>query len=87
MGDASRVHAEERGLELTMLTPLEEEAVALSGKLAGMVREIIGDGPCADGDWAEMAAAIHVIQRAILSNSTARQYPGVYRGLGETLRK
>lgn len=42
-------------MEKSELTPKEREAMDLTAKLAGVMREIIGDGPCAAGDWNEVA--------------------------------
>lgn len=67
------------------LTTEEHEAMVLSGKLAGAVRKIIGEGPTSEHDWAEAAAAIHVIQRMILAQSAAREYPDLYRLLGKMI--
>lgn len=68
-----------------MLTELEHEALALSGQLAGKVHRIIGEGPQAENDWAEMAHHIHVLQRTILSQAAGREYPELYRLLGQSL--
>lgn len=37
---------------------------------------------CVENDWAEVAAAFHVIQRYIMSNAAARAYPELCRPLG-----
>jgi hypothetical protein len=49
-------------MEKSELTPKEREAMDLTAKLAGVMREIIGNGPCAAGDWNEVAHSIHDIQ-------------------------
>lgn len=64
------------------MTDLEHEAMDLSGKLANTCRKIIGDGPQAEHDWAEMAIRIHSVQHMILAQSAAREYPSKYRPLG-----
>jgi hypothetical protein len=40
----------------------------------------------ADNDWAELAAAFHVIQRYIMSNAAARAHPELCRPLGGLVR-
>lgn len=66
-----------------LLTPEERRCLDVSGELAGRLRAIIGDGPTAHGDWAEAAAAIHVLQRMVMGNAAARAYPTEYRLLGQ----
>lgn len=68
---------------MASLTQAEHEAISLSARLWSLiVNEIVSDGAGKAGDLEEIAAAIHVIQRAILANSAAREYPGLYRLLG-----
>ena len=67
------------------LTADEHRALALSADLAKAVRRIIGDGPAAAGDWAEAAAAVHVVQRMIAGQAAARAYPARYRLLGQVI--
>jgi hypothetical protein len=45
----------------------------------------VGDGPTRAADLAELTAAIHVIQRAVMAQAAARAYPGQYRPLGEAI--
>lgn len=68
--------------EVEMLTELEHEAMDLTAQLSRTMRAIIGDGLAAEGDVAEMVAAVHVLQRMILSQAAARAYPDRYRPLG-----
>lgn len=68
-----------------LLTEDEREALRLSGDLANRCARIIGDGPSAAADWAEMAAHLHVIQRTIMSQAAARAYPDQMRLLGGTI--
>lgn len=70
-----------------LLTEDERTALRLSGELANACHRIIGDGPTAEHDWAEMASHIHVIQHAVMAQAAARAYPDEYRLLGGTLRK
>ena len=74
------------GSSMSELTETEHLAMATSAELAELVHQVIGDGPNAAQDWAEMAHYIHVIQRTVLSQAAGRAYPDLYRLLGETLR-
>ena len=65
-----------------LLTDDEHEAMALSGRLANVIRKVIGSGPQAEHDWAEAAQRIHAIQHTILAQAAARAYPDLYRPLG-----
>lgn len=69
----------------TLLTDEEHKAMELSGQLAGMMRRMIGDGPCANGDWAEVAHDIHHLQERIMAQAAARAFPEKYRIAGGTL--
>lgn len=68
-----------------LLTADEHEAMALSGKLAGVIRRIIGNGQQAENDWSEAAQRIHAIQHMVLAQAAARAYPDLYRPLGGTI--
>jgi histidine triad (HIT) family protein len=68
-----------------LLTPLEWDALRLSGQLGGMLREIVGGGPNAKHDWAEAANRVHEVQHTILRQAAARAYPDDVRLLGRTL--
>lgn len=68
-----------------LLTDLERRALALTGELAGMFGAIVGPESSRHGDMAEIVAAIHVLQRYLMSQAAARAYPGHYRALGEHL--
>lgn len=70
---------------MTLLTDDEKEAMRLSGQLANLCGRIIGNGPQAENDWAEMAYRIHGVQHMILAQAAARAYPKEYRLLGGTL--
>ena len=70
-----------------LLTDDEREALRLSGQLANACRKVIGDGPNANHDWAEMAAHIHNIQHALMSQAAARAYPTEFRLLGGSIAK
>ncbi len=65
-----------------LLTPAEHDAMAQTAQLTRTMREIIGDGPAAEGDIAEMVDAVHRIQRMVLGQAAARAYPERYRLLG-----
>lgn len=50
----------------------------------GLLRRIIGNGPNASNDLAELIVPLHTLQNAVLAQAAARAYPTVYRRLGET---
>lgn len=60
----------------------ELEAMNLLATFAGKMRRIIGDGPCARGDWAEAADKIHQLQAVIMAQAASRAYPDLFRPLG-----
>ena len=64
------------------LTDDEHEAMRLSGELANVLRRVVGDGPCAEGDWNEMAGSIHDLQARVMGQAAARAYPDLFRPLG-----
>jgi hypothetical protein len=66
-----------------VLTDDERKAVRLAGELyTHIAANVAGDGPTRPADLAEIAAAVHVIQRAVLANSAARDCPAEFRLLG-----
>ena len=65
-----------------LLTDEELIALDLTSKLANSMRVIIGDGPLAEYDWAEIAAKIHDIQHTIMAQAASRAYPEKFRLLG-----
>lgn len=67
-----------------LLTEDEHAAVALAADLARALTRIPRWGPTRDGDLAELMAAVHTIQNAVLAQAAARAYPDRYRLLGET---
>jgi hypothetical protein len=71
-----------------LLTGAEREAVRLAGLLYTLIEEhIVADGPTRDDDLAELRAAVHVIQRAMLAQAAGRAYPEEFRLLGRRLRR
>lgn len=78
-----------------LLTPDEEEALDLSGRLAAKLRILVTAGrrgddtpdavATAEGDWAELAAAVHLVQRYVMSQAASRARPDRYRLLGRSL--
>lgn len=70
-----------------MLSEDEREALSLTAQLAQACMKVIGKGPSAEHDWAEMAHRIHDIQHALMSNAAARAYPDTFRLLGGTLAR
>jgi hypothetical protein len=68
------------------LTQAEQDAIDLAGRLYTRIAEdVAGHGPTRDADLAEICAAVHVIQHAVMAQAAARAYPGAYRLLGETI--
>jgi DNA-binding transcriptional regulator YhcF (GntR family) len=66
-----------------LLTPDEREAVRQAGQLYTLIADsVISDGPSRGDDLAEIRAAIHHIQRAVLAHAAARAYPHEFRLLG-----
>lgn len=72
-------YGEEAGKSF-VLTPDEQEAMDATVVVANTMRRIIGDGPCASGDWAECARIIHDLQCRIFTQVAARA--GLCRPLG-----
>lgn len=71
---------------MTELTEAEHKAVTLAGELwTHIAREVVGAGPTRDADLRELAAHIHGIQHAVMSQAAARLYADRYRLLGEVL--
>lgn len=79
--------------DVSALTADELEALELTGRLAGALRRIIVNTPLAanrasiEGDWAEVAHHIHVLQRYIGAQAAARMYPDKFRLLGSEIRR
>ncbi len=67
---------------MKLLTYDERDALQVLANFSGIMRCIIGDGPCASGDWNEAAAHIHALQASIMSQAAARAFPSEYRLLG-----
>lgn len=68
-----------------LLTGEERDAIRLAGDTADAVGAIIRAGGSREtrpGDWAEIAAAVHVVQRAVAANVAARAFPALFRPLG-----
>lgn len=68
-----------------MLSGPEFEAMDLTAQLANKLAEVVGHGPSRDADLAELVHHVHCIQRAVLAQVAARQFPDKFRLLGETL--
>jgi hypothetical protein len=68
------------------LTKNEHEAMDKTVDLVEhMVLHVIGSGDTRTADINEFVLHIHAIQRMIMAQSAARQYPDLYRRLGETV--
>jgi hypothetical protein len=68
------------------LTEGERDAIQQSADLWNTLCQVVDDGPTRNHDLAELAAHIHGIQHAVMSQAAARAYPDTYRLLGSTLR-
>ena len=69
-----------------LLTPDEHQAVRQAGLLYTLIAEhVVADGPTRDDDLAEIRAAIHLIQRAVLAQAAARAHPSEFRLLGTVI--
>ena len=69
-----------------LLTPAEHDAVRQAGLLYTLIADrVVADGPTRDDDLAEIRAAIHLIQRAVLAQAGARAYPSEFRLLGTVI--
>ena len=44
---------------------------------------LVGSGPTAGADWAEIVPHLHALQQTVLAQAAARAHPGRYRGLGD----
>lgn len=66
-----------------MLTTNEESALAFTASLWKQLQEIVGNGQSRAHDLQELAFHIHGIQNAILAQSAAREYPLLYRLMGD----
>ncbi len=62
----------------------ELDAMKLTTDLVNLVcQKVIVDGPTRDQDVSEFCAKVHEIQRMLMAQSAAREYPGTFRLLGE----
>jgi hypothetical protein len=69
---------------MELLTELELETLELTAELWENLGIIVGVGPSSRGDLQELAAHIHAIQHAIMSQAAARAYTRRFRLLGGT---
>ena len=65
-----------------LLTQDELDCIEALGECAGRLRRIIGDGPCAHHDWAEVADKIHQLQAMVMAQAAVRAFPERFRPLG-----
>ena len=69
-----------------LLTSDEHQAVRQAGLLYTLIAgRVVADGPTRDADLAEIRAAIHLIQRAVLAQAAARAHPREFRLLGTVI--
>ena len=73
--------------DMKLMTDDEHKFMRLTGEVASLGNRIIGDGPQAEDDWAELAHRIHGVQHMVLRQCAARAYPTRYRQLGHTMRE
>ena len=68
------------------LTSHEHQAISDAGHLYTLIAtSIIAHGSTREDDLAEIRAAIHVIQHAVMAQAAARLYPERYRLLGDVI--
>lgn len=69
-----------------LLTADERQAVRWAGMLYTFLAEgVVANGATRNDDLAELRAAVHLIQRAVLAQAAARAYPEEFRLLGKVL--
>jgi hypothetical protein len=83
------------GLMTGLLTEDELRLIDLTAQVANLLYRVIAaddevSGRPADSavvaqDWRELVAPIHVIQRSVMSQAAAREYPDIVRLLGRTI--
>jgi hypothetical protein len=70
------------------LTLAEHDAIHRAGRLYSTIAaDVIGFGPTREADLAELRAHIHGIQRMLMAQAAAREYPKDYRLLGDAILK
>lgn len=55
----------------------------VTGELVTAFKAIVGDGPSRQADLIEFCNHIHNIQNMILAQAAAREYPDLYRLMGD----
>lgn len=75
-------HADPHLPDLRFLTELEKGVIEMAGHLWNHICAAVPEGPAREADLAELAPAIHLIQRYFMGQAAVRAYPGEYRGLG-----
>ena len=69
-----------------MLTDDERKSVRLAGELYTLIAEkVCGNGPTRADDLAEIRAAVHHVQHAVMGQASARLYPAEFRLMGEII--
>lgn len=69
-----------------LLTDRERRVVDLCAEVWNELAHVIASGPTLRADSAELAAHVHAIQNAVLSQAAARAFPSKYRLLGRVIR-
>lgn len=66
------------------LTDAEHAIAAKVEDLAQDLMELVGEGPTAGEDWAEILPHLHALQQTVLAQAAGRTHPGRYRMIGHT---
>src|SRR5690349_5683826 len=80
-------HRRTRMPDPELLTEAEKDLIAKLGSCFGDFTLVVGEGRSRDADLNEIAADIHHLQQAVMSNAAARAYPTLYRPLGGEVQK
>jgi hypothetical protein len=68
-----------------MLTELEHQTIEVTAELAGLLSQVVGNGPTRKADLDELVGHLHNIQHAVMGQAAAREYPHRFRLLGQTV--
>jgi hypothetical protein len=70
----------------TGLTDDEMDLVFRLGELAEDFERLMGDGPTAEADMAEVIRHVHALQQTVMAQAAARTHPTKFRLLGGSTR-
>lgn len=68
--------------DMHAMTPLEHKAMEQLSELWTTLCQVVDDGPSRDGDLQELIGHVHALQRAVMAQAAARDFPEKYRLLG-----